>query len=512
MFSAFQYHQWRERTFMPKRTHLLRLGIAVDGSSPVPLHRQLYERLRASVLSGQLQAGSRLPSTRSLAQELGIARNTVTTAYDQLLAEGYIESRVGHGTNVVPLLPEHLMNVVPARPAPLSEVSAHPMLSQRGKLIASMPFPFESRSHFEDTPPFRAGVPALDAFPFALWSQLVLRHTRASFPARGPYQQSSGYSPLREAIAAHIGVTRGVRCSAAQVLIVSGSQQALDLAARLLLDPGDEAWIEDPGYPGTRNALEAAGAHLVPVPIEAEGISVSQGRALSPNARLVSTTPSHQFPLGMMMSLPRRLELLEWARQSDAWILEDDYDSEYRFIGRPLSALQGLDSAQRVLYIGTFSKVLFPSLRLGFLVVPPDLVNAFANALRTTTYHRALLEQMVLADFISEGHFVRHLRAMRTLYAQRASSFVRIAHEELGALMEINMPHTGLHIVGWLRPGVDDRLVARKAHAQGVEVLPLSIFAQAPLVHGGLLFGYATFEEAPKRSGLRHLASILREG
>src|SRR5579884_3154326 len=402
---------------MPKRTPLIHVGIIIDGSSPVPFHRQLYDHLRASILSGQLQAGTRLPSTRALAQDLGISRNTVTTAYDQLLAEGYIESRVGHGTTVVPLLPEHLINVAPTHAAPLSATPAHPQLSQRGQLIASASFMPASRSLLTTTPPFRSGVPALDAFPFALWSQLIQRHARNSFSAWGHYQQSYGYQPLREAIAAHIGVTRGVRCIAAQVLIVSGSQQAIDLAARMLLDPGDQAWIEDPGYPGTRNALLAAGATLIPVPIDTEGISVSQGRVLAPQARLVATTPSHQFPLGVTMSLPRRLELLEWARQANAWILEDDYDSEYRFTGRPLSTLQGLDGAQRVLYIGTFSKVLFPSLRLGFLVVPSDLVDAFANMLHTTTYHHSVLEQMALADFISEGHFARHLRTMRTLYA-----------------------------------------------------------------------------------------------
>lgn len=496
---------------MPKRAPLIRIGISIDESSSIPLHRQLYERLRANILSGQLQAGARLPSSRSLAQELGISRNTVTTAYDQLLAEGYIESQVGHGTSVVSLPPEHLINVAPVRHAPFSVSSGHPALSQRGKLIAGMTFMAADEAFFADVPPFRAGAPALDAFPFALWSRLVQRHTRTSFPATGLYQQPHGYRPLREAIAAHIGVTQGVRCTAEQVLIVSGSQQALDLAARMLLDPGDAVWIEDPGYPGTRNALLAAGAHLLPVPVDAEGISVSQGRVLASHARLAATTPSHQFPLGVTMSLSRRLELLEWARQSNAWILEDDYDSEYRFIGRPLSTLQGLDNTQRVLYIGTFSKVMFPSLRLGFLVVPPDLVEAFANIVHTTTYHHSLLEQMALADFISEGHFARHLRAMRTLYAERASTFVRIAHEELGSLMEVNMPHTGLHIVGWLPPGVNDRLVAYKAHVQGVEVTPLSTFAQAPLVRGGLLFGYATFEEDIIRFGLHRLASALRD-
>jgi GntR family transcriptional regulator/MocR family aminotransferase len=496
---------------MPKGVPLIHIGISVDGSSSIPLHRQLYERLRAGILSGQLQAGARLPSSRSLAQELGISRNTVTSAYDQLLAEGYIESRVGHGTSVVSLPPEHLINVAPAHLAPSSAAPIHPQLSQRGNLVAGMSFMPVDKAFFADVPPFNAGVPALDAFPFALWSQLVQRHTRSSFPARGLYQESYGYLPLREAIAAHIGVTRGVRCTAEQVLIVSGSQQALDLAARMLLDPGDTVWIEDPGYPGTRNALLAAGARLVPVPVDAEGINISQGRVLAPQARLAATTPSHQFPLGVTMSLSRRLELLEWARQSNAWILEDDYDSEYRFLGRPLSTLQGLDSTQRVLYVGTFSKVLFPSLRLGFLVVPPDLVDAFANMLHTTTYHHSLLEQMALADFISEGHFARHLRAMRTLYARRASTFVRIAHEELGSLMNIDMPHTGLHIVGWLPSGINDRLVAHRAHAQGVKVTPLSTFALAPLECGGLLFGYATFEEDIMRSGLRCLASVLRD-
>jgi GntR family transcriptional regulator / MocR family aminotransferase len=291
--------------------------------------------------------------------------------------------------------------------------------------------------------------------------------------------------------------------------VVSGSQQALDLAARVLLDPGDAVWVEDPGYMGARGALSGAGARLVPVPVDGEGLEVAEGIAREPGARLTCVTPSHQYPLGVTMSLGRRLELLGWANRSGAWVVEDDYDSEYRYTGRPLEALQGLDGEGRVLYVGTFSKVLFPALRLGYLVVPPDLIDAFVSARELTDRHPPTVDQVVLADFISEGHFVRHLRRMRALYAGRQAALVEEAARELGGLLDVYPTAAGMHLVGWLPEGVDDREATRRAANFGVEAPPVSLYGSLPGGRGGLMLGYAAFAEGEMRGGVRRLAAAL---
>jgi len=347
--------------------------LVLDHVLSTPLYRQLYERVRGAILMGQLTAGTRLPSTRGLARELGVARNTVMLAYGQLLAEGYLESKVGYGTVVARTLPETLLHIPGAdlhSPAPAQEQVRHVPLSQRGMALAHAPFISRQLLTAEGQPrmAFRPGIPALDAFPQKLWAQIVARRVRHSLPHLFAYQDPAGYRPLREAIASHLGMTRGVRFTADQVLIVAGTQGGLDLATRLLLDPGDAAWIEDPTHPGPRGALLGAGAQLVPVPVDQEGLVVAAGIARCPHARLAHVTPSHQAPLGVTLSLARRLALLQWASQQSAWILEDDYDSEYRYAGRPLEALQGLDHANRVIYIGTFSQVLFPC--IGYLAHP----------------------------------------------------------------------------------------------------------------------------------------------
>lgn len=359
-------------------------------------------------------------------------------------------------------------------------------------------------------PAFRAGVPALDLFPYQVWAQLVTRRVRHSLQGASDNQDPAGYRPLREAIAAHIGVTRGVRCTADQVIVVSGTQAALDLAARILLDSGDSAWIEDPGYPGARGALAGAGAQLVPIPVKADGLDVGAGRARCPEARLAYVTPSHQFPLGVTMSVAQRLALLEWANEAGAWILEDDYDSEYRFSGRPLEALQGLDSTGHVLYLGTFSKVLFPALRLGYLVVPPDLTEVFVAVRLFVERHVPILEQMALADFIAEGHFMRHIRRMHTVYAQRRAALLAAVASEPGELLAVHAPEAGMHLVGWLPPGVDDVVVAQQAAKYGVEVIPVSVFCQESVPRGGLVLGYAAVNEQEIRDGVHRLAQAIR--
>ncbi|MFQ4144515.1 PLP-dependent aminotransferase family protein [Chlorogloeopsis sp. ULAP02] len=476
-----------------------------------PLYRQLYERLRLAILTKQLIAGVQLPSTRSLASELGISRNTVLLAYDQLLAEGYVEGKVGSGTTVAYVLPETLLSPAKTKSNPQFEHQqySHKRLSQRGTALVKTPLipkPLQT-SKGKQQRIFRPGISAVDAFPHELWSQLIARRARNSLQNLLTDHELAGYRPLREAIAAHIVVARGVRCTADQIIMVAGFQGGFDLAARVLLDPGDPVWMEDPGYLGARGALIGAGANLVPVPVDTEGLDIAAGIAKCPQPRLIYVTPSHQFPLGVTMSLTRRLALLEWANQNGTWILEDDYDSEYRFVGRPLTALQGIDISNCVIYFGTFSKVLFPALRLGYLVVPPDLVEAFIAVRHFIGTRVPILEQAVLADFMNEGHFNRHIRRMRSLYAQRRATLVAALERELE--FEIYAPETGMHLVLWLPPGMDDKLASQQAAAVGIDAMPLSLFSITE-TKAGLLLGYAAVDVHEIHDGVHRLAKALR--
>jgi GntR family transcriptional regulator/MocR family aminotransferase len=493
---------------MPNRATLITLpNIVLDQALPIPLYRQLYNALREAMLTGQLKAGTRLPATRALAGDFGVSRNTVMNAYTQLLAEGYVEGEVGSGTYVARTLPDELLQ------ARTSAIQAHApiqngrTLSQRGMRLASLRvptprFPSELKA-------FRPGMPALDAFPYELWARLLMRRWRRPQRSLLGYGDAAGYKPLREVIASYLGEARAVRCVAEQVIVVAGSQQALDLTARVLLDEGDGAWIEDPGYPGAWGALLGAGARLAPIPVDGEGLNVAVGQERSPEARLVYVTPSHQYPYGVTMSLPRRLALLEWASQAGAWVIEDDYDSEYRYAGRPLAALQGLDRQDRVIYLGTFSKVLFPALRLGYMIVPADLVEAFRAARALSDRHSPVLDQAVLADFISDGHFARHIRRMRALYAERQAILVEAAKGELAGLLEVHPAEAGMHLVGWLPAGMDDVEVSRCAAVHRVEVPPLSMYSMQPLERLGVLLGYTAVGETEIREGVQRLAKAL---
>lgn len=481
--------------------------IGIDPSSPTPLHRQVYEQLREAVLSRRLRAGVRLPSTRMLATELSVSRNTVLSAYEQLLAEGYLEARVGSATYVAGQLPDDILCVRAQTAKGLRLTRANRGPSRRGAMIdAARP-----RCHVEEHPPrpFRPGLPAIDEFPSEVWARLLARYWRHPSRHLSAYGHSAGYRPLRKAIAEYVREARGVRCDAEQVIVVAGSQQGLDLAARVLLDPGDSIWIEDPGYIGARGAFLAAGARLIPVPIDREGIDVASAIAVNETARMVYVTPSHQYPLGVVMSLPRRLTLLHWASRSGAWILEDDYDSEYRYTGRPVASLQGLDNEGCVIYLGTFSKVLSPALRLGYLVAPPDLVNTFTAARSLADEHSPTMLQAALAEFIAEGHFARHVRRMRVLYAERQAAMVEAARE-LAGLLDVEAGEAGLHLVGWLPQGVDDRAAALRAGEHGVDVRPLSDYSLRPLSRGGLMLGYAAFTPGEIREGIKRLAAALR--
>ena len=511
--------------------------LAVNSESTVPLHRQVYEGLREAILSGRLARGARLPSSRALAADLGVARNTVLQAFDQLRSEGYLQGRRGGGTRAREELPDALLTVPrgtkrDGSPSPRTARTATtgsggssalrtvqsatpdvPRLSQRGRILVTSGATLirASGPHV----PFELGVPAHDAFPRRLWGQLAARRWRRGDVDLGELDPA-GEATLRAAIAEYLAAARGVRCTAEPVFVLNGAQQALHLAAQLLLDPGDRVWIEEPGYVGARVAFEGAGARLVPVPVDDDGLDPAAGMRLSRDARLAYVTPSHQFPLGVVMSVSRRLQLLTWARTTSAWVVEDDYDSEFRYTGRPLPCMQGLEADQReaapsrVLYVGTFSKTLVSGLRLGYMVVPDALIDAFRAARSTVDRHTPTIYQQVLADFIGEGHYYRHIRHVRSLCAERQAVLVDAASSRLEELLTLHPDPAGLHLVGRLAPGISDTEAQQAALTRGVRSWALSKFylRDAP-ADGGLALGYGGFGEREIREGVDVLAKVL---
>ena len=507
---------------MPKRSAFVTLAaIDLEAGSTLPLYRQLYAQLRQAVLSRRLLAGTRLPPTRALAEELAVSRNTVVNAFEQLIAEGYLDGKIGSGTYVAHSLGDETLGLrgrVPAiRRAPSTRPEAvarrpgasrpAPHLSPRGAAIAAgAREPWAGQS---EPCAFEPGVPALASFPTKLWSLLAARQWRGATSGLLGYGDPAGYAPLREALAAYLGASRGVLCVPEQVIIVAGSQQATDLAVRLLLDRGDEVWVEDPGYLDARSVVAGAGALPVAVPVDEDGLDLEKGKRSAPRARMVYVSPSHQFPLGVRLSLARRLALLEWANRSQAWIVEDDYDSEYRYVGRPLAALQGLDQAGRVIYVGTFSEVLFPSLRLGYMVVPRELVESFVTARALADRHSPLVEQAIVAEFIRAGHFARHIRRMRELYAERRAVLVEAIERELADWLTVSAEPAGLHFVAWLCAGLSDKLVSQRLATKGVSAPPLSRYALAPLARAGLVLGYGGVDIPQIHAGVRVMKNVL---
>ncbi len=470
-----------------------------------PAFRWLYAALRADILAGRLRPGSRLPATRDLAIQYGLSRGTVISAFEELKSEGYLHGSRGSGTYVSSVLPENLLQVAPEPKQRLSVSMRRPRrLSGYGLRV--QPFSnLENRA----TRAFRANLPALDLFPTGVWTRLAERRLRHLSIPQLLGCDTMGYLPLRVAVADYLNTSRGTRCTPEQVMIVSGMQEALDLAGRLILNPGDEACVEDPGYPGAAMVFEALGAKICAVPVDGEGMQLPGQRA--PKAKLVYMTPGHQFPVGATMSLARRLQFLEWARRLRTLIFEDDYDSEFRYSGRPIPALQGLDQHGLVLFAGSFSKVLFPSLRLGYLVLPPDLIDPFAAAKSVLNRHAAPLEQTVLCDFIVEGHFGRHLRRMRELYAERLSILMESAHGKLTGLLELSNVEAGLQTVGWLRQGMDSVAAKRAAQAHKVEVTPINIYSRRAMRREGLQLGFAAVNGQEIRRGIQQLAIALEE-
>lgn len=472
-------------------------------TSALPAYRWLYESLRAEILGGRLRPGMRLPSTRELALRYGLARGTIVNAFEQLKSEGYLDGSLGSGTYVSKVLPEKLLQVA-------SEQAPKPALKRRRPFAVS-DYARKAKlfSGYENRPirAFRANLPALDLFPIALWTKITMRRLRGVSTRQLMGCDPLGHKPLRIAIAEYLTVSRGVSCVPEQVAIVSGAQEALDLAARLLLRPGDQVCVENPGYPGAALAFQAFGAKIIPVGVDVQGTGIP--RSSWQSIRLIYVTPGHQFPLGTTMSLARRLELLKWAEKSNAMIFEDDYDSEYRYSGRPIPALQGLDKNESVLYAGSFSKVLFPALRLGYVVLPSQLVPYIEAMLSLTVRHVPLLEQLVLTDFITEGHFARHVRRMREVYAERLSVLFEETRLRLGGLLEISPVEAGLQTAAWLCNGMDAESVAVAAAKRDVDVTPLNRYSQGALAREGLQLGFAALDVREIRRGVRELARAL---
>jgi len=490
------------------------LVLGIDPARPEPLHRQLYGGLRAAILEQRLKPGARLPSTRALATTLGLARNTVHGAYDQLLAEGYLETRHGSGTYVAASLPDDALRAVAGRasngtvdrgaaPAPVPAGTVGQRLSNWGRRVAEIaPAPYAAPSASLPID-FRHGRPDVVHFPIDEWRRAASRQLRQMDHDDLWYGPPAGLPSLREALAEYLGRARGVRSTPEQIVVTTGTQQAVDLISRLLVEADDVVVVEDPCYPGARRVFEALGATLLDVPVDEHGLRTED--LPERPARLVYTTPSHQYPSGATLPVSRRLDLLRWAERHDALVIEDDYDSEFRHVGRPLEALQGLDRAGRVAYVGSFSKVLYPALRLGYLVAPPALVRLASEAKRLLDLQTATPGQEMLAELIQSGQFEAHLRRMRRVYRGRRAALLEALERELGGLATPGPSDAGLYLRLVLAEGLDEEAVARQAAELGVAVYPAGPYFARPVARPGLILGYAALDEAGIAEGIRRL-------
>ncbi len=487
---------------MAKKPGATMLELDINFSGHESLHRQLYVVVKQAILGGRLRPGARLPSTRLLARDLRVSRTTVLSAFDQLTAEGYLEGKMGSGTRVSAYVPGDL--AMQAQGTRVRSSHAKAIVSQRSRLPPAADLSFLRTA----ARPLRPGQPDVSLFPLDLWSRLAAKHWRRA--NRDPeHSDSLGYRPLRQAICDYVLRLRSIRCDPDQVLVVCGAQQALYLCAHTLLDPGESVWMEEPGYPRARAAFLSARLTVIPVPVDAEGLVVSAGRNLEPSPKLVFVTPSFQCPLGSMMSLARRFQLLELARTKNAWILEDDYLCEYRYGGNPVASLRSIDQDDRVIYVGNFSKSVVPSLRIGYLILPPALVENFQRARFAMSRQPPGVEQAILAEFIREGHLERFVRATQRTYHERQEALVDAIDAQAEGMLETSPGGTGLYLVAWLNPGVSDQSVARAAALRGMDAIPLSTFCTRPLRRGGLVLGYSSYEVSRIRLAVRQLAAVL---
>ncbi|MNZ35948.1 HTH-type transcriptional regulatory protein GabR [compost metagenome] len=486
---------------------ILLAGLELDRDSAVPMYRQLYLQLRKQILSGRLPGGTRLPSTRTLCQELQLSRITILNAFDQLIAEGFLHSRTGAGTFVCDEWGGRASAEEPRKPPRLSSLS-QAVLSLRSDHFGGISYAAWS----PDTPAsFLPSQIAFDEFPLAVWRRLLNRHLRQPSKALLGYGELKGLERLRQAIAEYVCDARGIDCDAGQVVVVSGAQQALNLLAMLLLDPQDSVWMEDPGHIAARIAFQAQGCRLVPLRIDEQGLDVQQGLRECPDARLAFTTPARQHPLGTTMSYARRLELIEWAARTQSWIIEDDSDSEFRYRGRAQPALYALDPQDRVIHVGSFSKVLFPSLRLGYVILPEALVEPFCAIRAVMDRSPPTLLQAACADFMGEGHFLGHVRRMRTLYQARQACLLEALQRRLGGFLELAEADAGMHLIGWLPAELDDQAIAQGLVRHRIHTYALGDYCLQRYLRPGLLIGFSATPEAQAAEKVEALAQALQQ-
>ncbi|HTZ59362.1 MAG TPA: PLP-dependent aminotransferase family protein [Acidobacteriaceae bacterium] len=479
--------------------------ISVDRKASDPLHKQIYDGFRTAIIRGNLRPGQRVPSSRALAVELSLSRIPVLNAYAQLLAEGYFETRKGSGTFISEALPESLTICNEKAPQRSAASGLRPVARR------SLREPYERPLWSGGWGAFGVHQPAFERFPFAVWSSLIARHSRSPMVSAIHNIDPLGTLTFREAICDYLRTARAVRCEPHQVMIVSGSQQALELSARVLLERENAIWFEDPGYRLARRVFTGAGCRVVPVPVDQDGMIVSTAIERCPRARAAYVTPSHQYPLGSTMSAGRRMQLLNWAERAGSWIIEDDYDSEYRFESAPIASLQGLDRNARVIYIGTFSKVLFPSLRLGYIVIPEDLVDHFAAARLAMDIFPPYLYQEVITDFMREGHFARHIRKMRLLYSERRTALVENLREQIGPALQVHGSQAGMHLAVTLPKGFRDQDIALRAATKGLWLWPLSPSYIEKPPRQGLVLGFGNTPTEEMSAAVSQLRTHLRK-
>jgi GntR family transcriptional regulator/MocR family aminotransferase len=474
-------------------------GFQVDRAGRTPLFRQIYAQMRSAILQRTLRPGTKLPSTRHLAKRLTVSRNAVVAAYEQLVVEGYASGKIGAGTYIAADFPEPFVGTPQRKVLPRRKARA-PLVRSREALDVTTQ---------DEGSPFNLGRTLIDDRTAALWRRLTARSLRTFNPRHLGYSDPQGMADLRNQICDYLRAARAVCCEPGQVVVTAGTQQAVDLVIRLLDGNDKHVWIEDPGYPLTRQALVAARATVHPVPVDDNGINVAQGTRLAPQACAVFVTPSHQFPTGVQLSMPRRLELLAWARDAGAWIVEDDYASEFRYGGRPLASLQGLDEDERVIYIGTLNKALFPGLRLGYAVLPHALVRSFVMARYLIDRQPSTLVQAVVADFMSEGHFTSHLRRTRAAYREQRDALVSSLRRRLGEHLSVEPPDQGMHLVAYGRHDLCDVAIERAAREQGVFVRAMSRMYMAAPVRSALMFGFSGYPSRTMGAAVARLARVF---
>jgi len=480
--------------------------LKIDKTAPIPIHRQIESQIRNAILTGIIKPGLRLPASRVLGQDLGASRPTIVKVYEYLSFEGFLETRRGAGTYVSQTLPDYIpQKIIRPDSYALQDSPNVKPLSKVGMEFGQL------GARFDRCPlaAFLPNVPAFDHFPYSRWRKIQTNRTRSDRTSILGYEESAGYLPLRRSIAEYLAVHRGDHCDPEQILIVPGSHFAFHLATLLLSNPGDKVWLEDPGPDNVRGMLKAMGRIVADIDVDHDGMDVAGAIREYGDARLAFAMPSRQHPLGVTLSLPRRIRLLEWAQANNCWIIEDDYDSEFRYSGRPLASMRSIDATQSVIYVGTFSKSLFPALRIAYLVLPEPLIGTFRNAFGAISRSVSTLDQATLADFINEGHFAAYIRQMHDLYDMRKAMFLEKTRQSLHGLLDIDVPESGINTIGWLPAGVNDMMIYQTACKAGVYSQPLSMFRERPSEQGGLVLGFASADEAEMERKLNLLASVL---